>query len=65
MGLGEHGSPEKTLTAQALKAELRQSHQVVGAALKVKAHPKRSRPRNLVLSCPATVLIQPNASSIR
>ncbi len=35
------------------------------AAAKVKAHTTRSRPRNLVLSCPATVLIQPNASSIR
>lgn len=29
------------------------------------AHPTRSRPRNRVFSWPATVLIQPNASSIR
>src|SRR5215208_5350142 len=35
------------------------------AAAKVKAQPTRSRPRNFVFSCPATVLIQPNASSIR
>ena len=32
------------------------------AAAKVKAHPTRSRPRNFVLSCPATVFIQPNVS---
>ena len=31
----------------------------------VKAHPTRSRPRNLVFSCPAIVSIQPKASSIR
>lgn len=30
----------------------------------MKAHPTRSRPRNFVLSCPAMVSIQPNASSI-
>lgn len=34
------------------------------AAAKV-GHPTRSRPRNLVLSCPAMVLIQPKASSMR
>ena len=35
------------------------------AAVKVKAQPTRSRPRNLVFSCPPIVFIQPKASSIR
>jgi hypothetical protein len=34
------------------------------AVAKVKAHPTRSRPRNLVFSCPAIVLTQSKASSI-
>ena len=38
---------------------------VAARVMKVKAHPTRSRPRNLVFSCPAMVLIQPKASSIR
>ena len=45
--------------------ELRQSHQIVSAAAKAKAHPTRWRPRKRVLSWLATVLIQPKASSMR
>ena len=33
--------------------------------MKVKAQPTRSRPRNLVFSCPPIVFLQPKASSIR
>jgi hypothetical protein len=37
----------------------------LSAAAKVKAKPRRPRPRNRVFYWPATVLIQPNASSMR
>ena len=61
-GLG-HGAraPHDTAPAMSLGSRTR----LYAAAARAKAHPTRSRPRNLVLRCPATVLIQPNASSMR
>src|SRR3954449_4284256 len=61
-GLG-HGAraPHAPAPAMSLGSRTR----LYAAAAKAKAHPTRSRPRNLVLRCPATVLIQPNASSMR
>ena len=55
----------EALPSTLLRDELRQSNQIVGGGRKVKAHPTRPRPRNFVFSCLATVLIQPNASSMR
>ena len=57
------GKPKLTVYFDSGKSDV--TNDLAAAAAKVKAHPTRSTPRSIGRRIPATVFIQPNASSIR